>query len=202
MSRPLLIVILFLLGVTWGGTIPLTKVAVSTGHHPLGLMTWQLAISVVVLTVLVKVRSSSIRFDRPALGFFLIIALTGTVLPNGFSYWSAAHIPAGVMALVIALVPMFALVIALAIRLEKFEWTRAGGVLLGAGAVALIVLPDTSLPDPSKVGFVLIGLIAPFFYGVESNYVAVRQPDDIGPVATLFGASIIGATRMNSRPLT
>ena len=105
------------------------------------------------------------------------------------------------MALIIALVPMFSLLIALSIRSEPFQMLRFAGVLLGAAAIALIVLPDSSLPDSSKALFVILALLAPFCYGVEGNYLAVRQPSDTGPVATLFGASVIGAAISLPLPL-
>ena len=96
------------------------------------------------------------------------------------------------MALVIALVPIFSLIIALTFRIERFVWLRMIGVMLGAVAIALLVLPESSLPDRSKVAFVFVGLIAPLFYGIEGNYLMLNQPSDTGPIATLFGASVIG----------
>jgi drug/metabolite transporter (DMT)-like permease len=192
MNRWLLFLILFLFGVMWGITIPLTKIIVSTGHHPFGLIFWQSLISMVVLKVVTRLRRSQIVFDRQHLFFFATIAFTGTLIPNSTSYLAAFHLPAGVMALIIALVPMFSLMIALTARLEQFQWLRLAGVLLGATAIALIVLPESSLPDPTKAVFVLIALIGPLCYGIEGNYLSVRQPADTGPVATLYGASVIG----------
>lgn len=200
MNRASLFLILIAFGTLWGLTIPLTKVAVSSGHHPFGLIFWQFMLSAVVLFALIKVRRSRIVIDRAHVLFFTVIAFTGTLLPNTASYFAAFHLPAGVMALVIALVPMFSLLVALTLRFERFQLKRLAGVVLGACAIALLVLPDTSLPDPSKAIFVMVALIAPMFYGVEGNYLSVRQPADSGPVATLFGASCVGA--IISLPLT
>ena len=183
---------LLAIGTVWGATIPLSKISVSTGHHSFGLITWQLAIMSAVLGAIVLVRRSKIHLDRSHLLFFLVIAFTGTLVPNSFSYWTAFHLPAGVLSLIIAVVPVFSLIIATAFKLEKPTLARLAGVFLGGCAIALIVLPQASLPDPAKAIFVLIGLIAPFCYGIEGNYVAQKQPDDTGPFATLFVASVIG----------
>jgi len=183
---------LLAIGIVWGATIPLSKLAVSTGHHSFGLITWQMTIMAVVLGIIVLVRRSVIYLDRTHLVFFLVIALVGTLIPNSISYWATFHLPAGVMALIIAVVPVFSLIIATVFRLEKPTLARLTGVILGGVAIALIVLPQTSLPDPAKAVFVLIGLIAPFCYGIEGNYVAQRQPPDTGPFATLFASSVIG----------
>ena len=192
MNRIVLLLILIGFGTMWGATIPLTKVAVSTGHHPFGLIFWQSLVSVIVLYPIMKFRRSVLIVDRPHIAFFAVIAFVGTLIPNTNSYLAAFHLPAGVMALIIALVPMFALLIALALRYESFRWQRSTGVVLGAIAIALIVLPESSLPDPSKAIFVIVALVAPFCYGIEGNYLSVKQPADTGPIATLFGASAIG----------
>lgn len=192
MNRPLLFGALLAFGLMWGCTIPLTKIAVSTGHHPFGLIFWQFAISTFILLFVVLFRRSKLVFDARHLLFFLIIAALGTLVPNTASLLTAVHLPGGVMALIIALVPMFSLLIALSIGRENFNIVRLSGVLLGVCAMALIALPETSLPDPSKAIFVLLGLIAPLCYGIEGNYLAVKQPEDTGPIATMFGASLIG----------
>jgi len=180
------------LGMTWGLTIPLTKIAVSTGHAPLGLIFWQLVIVTFVLAVISIIRRVGLVLNRRNLLFFLTIGLLGTVFPNSFSYVAAAHLPAGVMGIIIASVPMFSLGIALGLRIEQPSLKRSIGVLLGAAAVVLLIGPETSLPDSSKAAFVLVALVAPFCFGAEGNYIATRAPENVDPVVTLLGASAIG----------
>jgi len=137
-------------------------------------------------------RRSKIVIDPKHVLFFAIIAFGGTLIPNFFSYIAAYHLPGGVLSLVIAMVPIFSLLIALTFGIERFVWARMVGVFLGAIAVAFLVLPESSLPDPSKVFFVFVALIAPLFYGIEGNYLMLKKPADTGPIATLFGASVFG----------
>ncbi|MEL6784681.1 MAG: DMT family transporter [Pseudomonadota bacterium] len=191
-NRSVLLVILIALGTLWGLSIPLTKLAVSTGHHPLGLLWWQFAISFVCLLPLVMARRSNVVVDGPHLVFFMVVAAIGTLVPNFLSFVTYAQLPGSIMALLIALVPLCALMVALVLRLERFSAIRLGGVLLGFMAVALIIVPDSALPDPSKVIWVFVGLLAPLCYGIEGNYLTLRQPADTGPIATLFAGSIIG----------
>jgi drug/metabolite transporter (DMT)-like permease len=184
--------VLVALGMIWGFTIPLTKTAVSTGHQPLGLIFWQLLIATVTLSVISIVRRVGPVLNRRALIYFLVVGLLGTIFPNSFSYLAASHLPAGVMGIAIASVPMFSLGIALGLRLEKPSLQRGIGVLLGAGAVILLIGPQTSLPDPDQAVFVLVALIAPFCYGAEGHYIAARAPPDVDAIMTLLGASAIG----------
>ena len=192
MNRFLPVAILITIGIVWGLTIPLTKIAVSTGHQPLGLIFWQLFIATIALSVISIARRVGPIINRRVLIYYLAIALLGTILPNSFSYVAAFHLPAGVMGIVIASVPMFSLGIALGLRIEPPKLQRGIGVLLGVGAVILLVGPETSLPDPEKTIFVFVALVAPLCYGVESNYIASWAPEQVDPVMTLLGASAIG----------
>ena len=190
---------LLLVGISWSATIPLSKVAVSSGHAPLGITFWQQVIVAVVLGALLIARWAIFRrrihlpLDRASLVYYAMIAAIGTVIPNLFSYWAMSQLPAGIMAIIIASVPMFALAIAVGACIEPFVAHRARGVCLGGAAVVLLVAPDASLPEPQKAIFVLVGLVAPFCYGMEGNYIARFAPPAVDPIVTLFCASIIGA---------
>ena len=194
-GRPLgPIAILVGLGVAWGATIPLTKVAVSTGHAPLGLIFWQLAITAVILGVVLLAARISVPFDRRAIVFYLGVGLLGTVAPNSFSYVAAAELPAGVMGIVLAGVPMWSLLLALGLRLESFDGVRCVGLLAGGIAVVLIAGPDTALPDAGKAVFVLVAVAATVCYGAEGHFIVAFSPPRLNPLAALFGASIVAVT--------
>ncbi len=51
----------------------------------------------------------------------------------------------------------------------------------------MIILPDTSLPNPGMVGWVFVALIAPLAYAGENIYIALRRPADSNPYALLCG---------------
>lgn len=189
-TRALFLLLFF--GLWWAFTIPLTKIAVSTGHAPLGLIFWQLLISGVITFLIIRVQGRRLRYDSSALRHYFVIALLGTVLPNSFSYLAAAQLPAGIMSIIIASVPMFAMLIALGIGLERFLLVRLVGVLLGALSVLVLIGPEASLPEPEKSVFVLVALIAPLCYGLEGNYISTRSPPGIDPISALCGASVVG----------
>ncbi len=185
-----LIAILFCIGTTWGLTIPLTKIAVSTGHQPFGLILWELLLASLGLGAYLLACGQLFSITGRRVFLFVVIGLAGTVIPGAFSYRAAAELPAGVMALVIALVPLCSLPIAILIKLERPDLKRFIGVICGAIAIVLIVGPENALPDPAKAGFVLLALIAPFCYAVEGNFVSWRGTDGLNAIETLFGASV------------
>ena len=184
---------LLIMGAGWGITSPLSKIAVSTGHQPLGLVFWQMLIGAVLLGAIVFVRGGRLALGRRQITLYLAIAFLGTILPNAASYRAAAHLPAGVMSIVIAMVPMFAFPIALALGQDRFSIARVVGLGLGLGGVALLVGPEASLPDRAMVAFIPLALIAPFFYGLEGNFVGKFGTAGLDPIEVLFGASVFGA---------
>ena len=69
MSKLFFFGFLLVIGTVWGATIPLTKLAVSTGHGPLGLIFWQMLISALVLGAIALVRRTSLGVTRQHLIF-------------------------------------------------------------------------------------------------------------------------------------
>ena len=183
---------LLLLGSVWGSTIIITKHIVSTGHEPLGLIFWQLAFGALLLSIIARFRSTSLPMSWAHVRFYTVVALVGTVIPNTFTYMVAAYIPAGLLAIGIATVPMFSLLIALAIKSERFNSVRMLGILLGALAIALVLGPDADFSSQGLGLYMLVALIAPFFYAIEGNYLALKTPPNMHPLNILYGASVVG----------
>ncbi len=192
MTRHLgLIGFLILLGAGWGLTGVLAKFAVDGGYRPFGIIFWQLAISTLVLGGLTFARGKGLSFAPRHLGLYLFIALCGTVLPNATGYVALTHLPAGVMAIAIAAVPMFAFPIALALGNERFSALRLMGLFIGLIGVALLAGPENSLPAGAAI-WVPLALVAPLMYGIEGNVVAKFGTGGLDPIQTLFGASFLG----------
>ena len=194
-ERALPWIALVLLGAGWGLTMPLTRIAVSTGYGHFGLIFWQLVFTGTCLSLLAFFggRKRRIRpLTRWRLIICAIIAVSGTIAPNTFSYQAAAKLPAGVMSIIVALVPMYALPIAILVGNEKIRFFRVVGILCGAAAIVLLLGPDTSLPDPTSAGFVLLAMIAPLCYAAEANVVGRMGLAGLNPVEAIFWAALIG----------
>lgn len=149
-------------------------------------------VSAAILAVVIALRKIPVTLTRQSVIFYLIIAIIGTVIPNSFSYSAALHLPAGIMAITIATVPMMSLLVALLFGLETFSTSRLLGVLLGVGALILIALPEASLPTPGMTAWLLVALVAPLCYAIEGNYIAARAPAQLDAMVTLMCASIAG----------
>lgn len=184
--------ILLAVGAGWGLTQPLSKIAVSEGYEPLGLVFWQLVIGAVFLFVLRWFSGKSVALPKSKLWFFAMIAGLGTIVPNSFSYRAAAELPSGVMSIVISLVPMLSFPIALLMGVDRFNWARLGGLTAGLIGIIILAEPD-ALPDPAMVVWIPIAVLAPICYALEGNVVAKWGMQGLGPGHVLYGASVVGA---------
>lgn len=186
-----LVAVLVLLGVGWGASQPLGKMAVSGGYHGFGVIFWQVAICTVLLGSLTLTRGLGLPRHPEALRFYAVVALIGTIIPNATFYISVARLPAGIMSILISTVPLMAFPMALALRQDRFSLLRAGGLLCGLAGVALIALPRSSLPDPAMAAYLPVALIGPFFYALEGNFVARFGMAGMDAVQAMFGASLV-----------
>lgn len=184
--------VLVAMGLGWGLTIPLAKIAVSTGHQPAGLIFWQLVVVVLCLGAVTLARGRRFVFGRQYLRLFVMVALCGAVLPDVFFYLAAAQLPGGVMSIVVASVAMFSLPIAVLLGNERFEWQRLVGVVIGLAGIILLVGPEASLPGAASAGFVLLALCAPALYATEGNLVAKWGTQGLDPMQVILGASAVG----------
>lgn len=130
---------------------------------------------------------------RRQLGLAGLIAVIGTLVPNTSFYLSVERLPAGIMSILIATVPLIAFPIALALGAERVEARRVLGLLAGIGGVALIALPAASLPDPAMAAFLPLAMVGPLFYAIEGNVVARTGTLGMSAVQAMALVSAVGA---------
>lgn len=183
-------------GMIWGLTFSLAKLVTEAGAHPFGVSFLYGLIGAILLLPYCVVRYRGIPLDREHLRFYTIAGALGTALPTVVLFSSAAHMPAGVLALVTALVPLMSYVFALGLGVESYRVLRSLGIVLGLSAILMIVVPETSLPGPAMVGWVLFALIAPASYSGENLFVALRRPESSDSFVLLCGMQFAGAAML------
>jgi drug/metabolite transporter (DMT)-like permease len=180
------------MGCAWGLTMPMSKLAVSTGREHFGIIFWQLIIVAMIMAIPLALRPRPNTVGVRHLRLLVVVALFGTIISNSMSYIAAIQLPAGVMAIVMSLIPMSALPIALLWGAETFNWRRLFGLIFGAIAMVILIGPDTSLPNPAAAPFVLLAALATVCYGFEGNYVSRFGLNGLDSIQVLFYSSLLG----------
>ena len=184
--------VLLAMGLGWGLTQPLGKIAASTGHAPFGLIFWQLVVCTFVLGALTLIRGKGLSTKPAALRFYVVVAVLGTLVPNATFYISVTRLPSGIMSILISMVPLVAFPMSMMLGMDHFSPRRLGGLALGLAGVLLIALPSASLPDPAMAAFLPLAMVGPLFYAMESTYVARVGTVGMDAVQAMFGASLVG----------
>lgn len=164
--NPLLpLALLFNIGALWGFFFVLIKTAVTGGVAPMAYVFWfSLGAGLIVLCI-GSVRGQLPRLSRVHIAYNIKAALPRFTIANMILYTAQGKLPIGLMAVIMAFMPIFTYTLSLLFRVEKLESLRVAGVLLGVGGALMIVLPKSSLPDPSLATWVLIGFCVPLMHG-------------------------------------
>ena len=187
-----LTLILLIVGVSWGLTAPLSKIAVSTGHHYLGLLIWQIIIMILSLGLIQIYRKKKLSLNLNCFWRYVLVALLGTILPNSIMYKAYFHLQSGIMSILVSIVPMIAFLLVLMLQMEKFEIRRFLGVLFGIFAIILIVFPKLDLGYVGEVGWILLALLSPLCYAIEGVWINKIGIAKLDPIEVILGASILG----------
>lgn len=185
-SRVLCWAILIASGVIYGSSFSFMKIAVSTGGSPLGMVFWFAMLATVVLAVELVITDRIHALDLGLLGFCLPWGILSVVFPNFLFFWAAQRIPASIIAVGIALVPILTLTGAILLKREGLTLRRSVGIGLGAAGVMMVLLPKTSLPQSGDALFVLLAFGGAACYAAEHLYIEARAPAEVGIDQLLF----------------
>ena len=182
-------------GAIWGITFSLARIAAEADLHPIGLGFWQALGGGVVLALVSLFRGRWPRLDGSNLFRFTVIALLGTAVPGVLYFYAARHVPAGILAITIALVPMMTYALSLFLGIDRRSTIRLIGVALGFAAMVVLSRPE-ALPDPGIAIWIGVALMAAVCYTLENIFVELKVPDDTDMVCLLMGGMIVATIIM------
>ncbi len=191
--------LLVVAGFAWGATFSLAKIATQGTVHPLALNFWQALFGFFALLAYAMLRRRKIPTTRNHIRFYVVAGLLGTVIPGVLYFIAARHLPAGVLAITIATVPMLTLIVSTALGSERLSLARVGGLSLGAAGILLILVPDASLPNAAASPFVVLAIFCALCYAVENIYIDFRMPR--GEALTILCGMLAMATLITA-PVT
>ena len=194
--RAWLFLCLLLCGGVWGATPSLARLATSEGADPLGLAVWQGVLGGLTLLIVTLIRKRRLPLGRSHLKFYFVCGNSGTLLPNVVMFSAAPHITVGAMSMIIAMVPLLTYVQSLLVRIDRPSLGRLSGILLGALAIALLVLPGGDEASSSAPMWIAIAIIIPLSFGFESVFVAVRRPPKTDSITLVAGMLLAGGAML------
>ena len=187
-------IVLLVMGIAWGYTFILAKVITAGGGHPFGIAMWTSAMGAGFLLAFSAVRRRPLSLRRDVVSLYAVCGLLGVVIPAVSFYFAAPHLSAGVLAITVTVGPILTYLFSTFFGIERFASLRVLGVAFGVLAVVLLVVPETSLPDPSAVPWVMLACVPGLSYALENMVLTFRLPDDVSPFTITCGNFLVSST--------
>ena len=189
--RPLFLLIF--LGASWGLYFSLLKVAVLSGISYVGILTLTTVGVGVGMVTIALLRRRMPRFSPRHIGFYLVCALSGYLVPMVAELFVIAHMPAGVLTLIVSMAPLATLVIAWLMKTDLISRSRVVGIVLGAIAIFVILLPDAHFGEAIAWRWLLLATLVPVSYAIHHNFTARCWPEGSDSYQVACGEAIFGS---------
>jgi drug/metabolite transporter (DMT)-like permease len=170
------IFLLLFLGGSWGLYFSMLKIAVLSGISYTGILTLTTVGVAIGMSVIALLRGRKPEFKIRHNLFYLVCALTGYLVPMIAELLVIAHMPAGVLALIVSMAPLATLVLAWVMKTDSISLPRVAGIMLGAFAIFAILLPDVHVGEAVAWRWLLLTLIVPVSYAIHHNFTARFWP--------------------------
>jgi drug/metabolite transporter (DMT)-like permease len=198
LSRFLPITLLVSLGITWSLGYAIARYCITHGVNPLGYSFWQSLGPALALLMIMVWTKTPFSCSKKHLLYYIFCAILGIALPNSIMYFSAGHLPSGLLAVIVNTVPILTYPIALMAKQERFYLKRILIVLLGCVGIFWLILQNTDLGyhgltlDFSTLfsggtGWALLTLLTPLSFACCSVFIASHQPIPSNPLSLSFG---------------
>jgi drug/metabolite transporter (DMT)-like permease len=190
-ARPL--ILLLFLGSSWGLYFSMLKIAVLSGISYAGILTLTTVGVAIGMCAIALLRRRKPEFRARHNLFYLVCALTGYLVPMVAELLVIAHMPAGVLTLIVSMAPLVTLLVAWLVKTDHINPSRVGGILVGAFAIFAILLPDAHLGESVAWRWLLLAMLVPVSYALHHNFTARFWPDGSDSYQVACGEAIFGA---------
>tara|TARA_B100000676_G_scaffold265341_1_gene278325 strand:- start:7602 stop:8525 length:924 start_codon:yes stop_codon:yes gene_type:complete len=177
------------------------QVATTAGVPFLGLIFWQCLAGAVAFGLTLIARRTPIPLRAAHMRYYGAAAVFGLVIPYLGMTYAAANIPVGILGMVFTIEPALTYLIALILIIERYQGLRFAGLLIGIAGLLLILLPQSSLPSPDMLPWVLVALSVPVSWALWSNWMHFDKPPEVDS-AVGAGAMMILGSIMLAAPAT
>lgn len=180
-------VMLFAAGAAFGVAPSLARIAVTGGIAPMGYVFWMGLGAAALSLAVAGARGAWPRFGRAHVLYYLSSGATRIVFGGFVMYTALAHVPAGVIAIVLATAPLMTYFVRLLLGHERIAGGRAIGIGLGLAGIGFLFGPRTALPDPAVLGWLALGFGVPVLYTVSNLTIERLRPPGETSIALSAG---------------
>lgn len=177
-------VILVMLALVWGSSFILMKKGLES-FQPIQIAAYRMfSAGIVLLPIFIfwfdKAKKKNYKW-------FFLSGLLGNALPAFMFSYAQTRLSSSLAGTLNALTPLFALLIGIVVFKLPMSFWKITGVLLGFGGALLLILMrpgDTALSG--DLGYVMLLVLAAFFYGINVNIIKEKLSESRPMVVAAF----------------
>lgn len=188
-----------MLGSAWGLGFSLQRAGAVAGVPAPSFAFWSAFGAFLVLLGVNAARRAPLPEGRGPFLFMLVSGLIGIAVPQLIAYTALERLPAGIMAMLTATVPLWVYAVASAAGMERPTALRTAGTLTGLAGVLAIVVPRAGLPSPDLWGWVLFAMLVPLLFASANLHGARFRPAGVDSLALANG--MLGGAALGLLPL-
>ena len=173
--------------ICFGATFSITRLAMDEGIPFFAYTFWSSFGALILLFPVIVLRRDFPVLSRQHLLFYAASGIFGLAFPYTMLAVVAPHVPPATLSLVITLAPILTYAMAIILKMDRIHWIRVVGIAAGVGGVFCVLLPKTSLPDPSAWVWMLVALTVPFSFAAMAILAARLRPISAGSYDSAFG---------------
>ncbi|WP_299145946.1 response regulator [uncultured Tateyamaria sp.] len=174
------IILVITVGISWGSTPAISRLAANAGATPLALATWVNLFLAASYISIAAARGQFKTFKLKYIGFLAIWTVIAAILQRVVLLFLAGQIEATLLALVATFQGFIVFVFASVTRLEKATPQRLIGLTFGLVGVFVVLFDKLDLSGAgSGWWWLVLSLSLPTLYAIEWVFVAAKKPADL-----------------------
>lgn len=170
------LVLLVILGLSWGLHFPILKFAARSGL-PYGGIAAATICGVALALLAISLARKRLPVFRPrTVRFYLVCAVLGYLVPYFLALFATGRIDADMMTLIGSTSPIITLCLAALTSVERVSEIRVIGIGLGLASVLFLIVPQAGRIDAAALTAIILAFGVPASYSCYHVYLSKRWP--------------------------
>jgi drug/metabolite transporter (DMT)-like permease len=178
-SRLLPVALLLGVGSLLGLSLVIAKLAVKAGAAPLTLLVLSMLGAGTILLIGERIRGRATPWNARVAEYGLVAGLL-FALPNAIGFLAVEHVGASFLSLTFAFPILITYVLALLLKMDRFNAQKAWGVALGLSGGSVLALSKASGAS-SPLFWIALSALSPIVIALGNIYRTLRWPKEASP---------------------
>lgn len=172
-------------GLVWGLTPALSRMASGLGSNPLGLAIWVNGLAAIFCLGVAAYRRKLPRLKPSEFMFYIYWAIIAGILQRMTTFVVTEHVEAAMLSLIVTLQGFMVFGFAAVTRMEQATPRRLLGLMVGLIGVTLVLFTRFDVSNGAQNAWLLFAMALPLLFAIEALVLAGKRPEHIDIFASV-----------------